>query len=81
MIQLIILLPIGLFVLFALTKFFWAEWRPQFWRTRQSSAANNWSNEGYMAQEDGKKLQDIDASISSDAPPYRGGSSLNGGIF
>ena len=43
------------------------------WRTRRGGAANNWQNEGYMANQDGKSWSEIDGTIADSAPPRRVG--------
>jgi len=56
---------------FAVWKFAVAEWTTTSWRTRRSGPSNNWQNEGFMAHQDGKSWQEIDAAMSTDVPPRR----------
>ena len=68
--RVIILVPAIALILFAIWKFLAAEWTST-WRTRRSGASNNWQNEGYMANQDGKSWSEVDGSISAGAPPMR----------
>jgi hypothetical protein len=72
MMQAIILVPGVTFIGFAIWKFLSGEW-VSAWRTRRTGPTNNWQNEGYMANQDGKSWSEIDGTIANTAPPQRGG--------
>jgi len=72
MIQTIILGLVLIFMGFAAWKFLSAEWSST-WRTRRTGYINNWQNEGYMANQDGKSWSEIDNTVANDAPPVRTG--------
>ena len=65
-----LLVPAIALILFAIWKFLAVEWT-SMWRTRRSGTSNNWQNEGYMANQDGRNWSEIDGSISESAPPLR----------
>ena len=71
MIQAIILGVVLILMGLAAWKFLSAEWNST-WRTRRTGATNNWQNEGYMANQDGKSWSEIDNTIANSAPPSRG---------
>ena len=62
---------VALLMVVSVAKWLRAEWNPQSWRTRRSGPENNWKNEAFMAREDGKTWQEVDAGISTDVPPRR----------
>jgi hypothetical protein len=62
--QLLAIIPAVAFVGFAVWKFMASEWSST-WRTRRSGPSNNWKNEGYMANQDGKSWSDIDSTATS----------------
>ena len=64
MIGLVTLLVVVALMAFAVLGFFVNEWTSP-WRTRRSGSANNWQNEGFMANQDGKSWSDIDGTASS----------------
>jgi len=68
----IILVPAVTLLGFAAWKFLSADWNST-WRTRRTGAANNWQNEGYMANQDGKSWSEVDGTIADSAPPQRVG--------
>jgi hypothetical protein len=71
MMQMVVLITATAFMGFVVWKFFVAEWTSSPWRTRRSGPSNNWQNEGFMAHQDGKSWQEIDAASSTDVPPRR----------
>jgi hypothetical protein len=76
----VVLIFCGLFIAIGIWKFVRVMWHPESWRSRNSSATNNWQNEGYMAHEDGWSWSEIDGTIENDVPPVRIGTG-NGGVF
>jgi hypothetical protein len=57
---------------YAVWRFAVSEWSST-WRTRRSGPANNWQNEGYMANQDGRNWSEIDGTIAKSPPPRRSG--------
>jgi hypothetical protein len=72
MMQAFVLVAVVTFLSFAAWKFLSADWNSS-WRTRHSDPTNNWQNEGYMANQDGKSWSEIDGTIANGAPPKRTG--------
>ena len=69
--QAIVLVAVAMVLAVAVWRFLSIGWRSD-WRTRRSGPANNWQNEGYMANQDGASWSEIDGTIASSAPPRRG---------
>jgi len=70
MIQAVILVLVLTLMGVAAWKFLSAECSST-WRTRRTAAENNWQNEGYMANQDGRSWSEIDGTIADAAPPQR----------
>lgn len=71
MMQSIIFIAVIAMMIVAVCRSLVIGWRSDG-RSRRLGPSNNWQNEGYMANQDGMSLSEIDSTIGNSAPPQRG---------